>query len=249
MQIVVSELLTTYQEVGTGKCIVLLHGWGDNHKTFSKLTNDLSKKYKVVTLDLPGFGSTEAPETVWGLEDYANFVAKFLSKTKNSPYAFIGHSNGGSVAIKGLASNVLESEKLILLSSAGIRDRQKLRRSVTKFIAKVGKLTTFFLSNKTKNKLRKKLYGAVGSDMLVAPHLQETFKKTVSQDVQVDAKKLKLPTLLIYGSSDKATPPLYGEVYKELINGSKLEVIPDAEHFIHHDNPGRVLELVEDFLK
>ena len=85
--------------------------------------------------------------------------------------------------------------------------------------------------------------------MLVAEHLQDTFKKVVSDDVQADAGKLVLPTLLIYGDEDKAAPLAYGQKFHELIKGSQLEVVDGAGHFVHHDQPALVLRYIEEFLK
>ncbi len=249
MQVVVDSLLTNYVQTGKGKqSILLLHGWGDNLQTFKNLQTELSKKCSVVNVDLPGFGNTQAPAGVWDLDNYAKFVAAFLKKIDVNPSVIIAHSNGGALAIRGLATGVLNSNKLVLLSSSGIRNTQKARRFGLKIIAKTGKVTTFWLPTSSKQKLRKKLYGVAGSDMLVAPHIQETFKKTVRQDVQADAKKITTPTLLIYGEQDKATPPAYGELFHNLIDGSTFESVGGAEHFVHHDKPEVVLKLVEDFL-
>lgn len=249
MQVIVDDLLTSYEKTGKGPVVLMLHGWGDSQATFKNLVDSLKPTYTVVTLDLPGFGQTEPPREVWGLGDYAQFVKAFLEKADaKKPEAIIAHSNGGAVAIHGLAEGVLSADKLVLLAAAGIRDRQSLRRLSLKIIAKAGRLATFWLPARHKKALQKKLYGAAGSDMLVAPHLQETFKATVRQDVQADAKRLKLPTLLVYGQDDKATPPLYGETFHRLVAGSKLEII-QAGHFVHHDQPKEVARRVKEFLK
>lgn len=251
MQIVVDGLLTTYQSSGTKKLtVLLLHGWGDDHKTFAKLQTALSKSYTVVSVDLPGFGGTQVPEAVWGLEDYAKFVTSFLNKRGITKLeAVVAHSNGGAVAIYGLAHHIFSAEKLILLAAAGIRNKQKGRKLVVKIVAKVGKVATIWMPEHHRKKLQKKLYGTVGSDMLVVPQLQETFKKTVRQDVQAEAKQLTVPTLLIYGSKDTATPPLYGKIYHDLISGSELQVVDGASHFVHHDEPDQVLQSIEEFLQ
>lgn len=248
---VVDGLLTNYTKAGKNKkCLVLLHGWGDSVATYARLSKKLADDYTVVAIDLPGFGGTQIPEGVWGLEDYAAFVAAFLKKADiSSVYAFVAHSNGGAVAIKGLASGTLKANRLVLLASAGIRTLQKGRRMAVKMVAKAGKAATFWLPTHHKQTLQKKLYGTVGSDMLVVPSLQETFKKTVRQDVQADARQLKLPVLLIYGEDDQATPVMYGEMYHQLIGGSTLEVISGAGHFVHHDKPDQVTHAIERFLK
>ena len=249
MQIVVDSLLTHYEQTGSGKqTVVMVHGWGDSLATFDVLAQKLSKTYTVVTVDLPGFGTTQAPQDIWGLEEYASFIASFVSKLKLRVHVFIGHSNGGSVLIKGLANNTLNCEKLVLVASAGIRDQEKAKRTALKVIAKSGKAATFWLPNSQKQKLRKKLYGTIGSDLMVAPHMQETFKRTVRQDVQADARKLSVPTLLIYGTKDTATPVVYGEIYDQLINNSTLVKIENASHFVHQENPNEVFNCIKDFL-
>ena len=85
--------------------------------------------------------------------------------------------------------------------------------------------------------------------MLVAEHLQETFKKIITDDVRVDALHLTLPTLLVYGDKDESTPVRYGTMFNEAIKGSKLEVLPGAGHFVHNDEPEKVTKAIEGFLK
>lgn len=241
--------MTNYQLSGKGKLVVLLHGWGDSSKGLGDLAKELSKKNQVLSLDLPGFGATQAPKEVWNLDDYGLFVASALKKLNlKQPYAIIGHSNGGSLAIRALAQGVLKADKLVLLASAGIRDRDSVKRLFLKIIAKTGNLATIWMPERYRQALRKSLYGVAGSDIMVAPHLEETFKKTVRQDVQSDAMMLDLPTLLIFARNDRAVPVADGYKYKELIRGAQLEVIEDASHFVHLDKADQVTGLVERFL-
>ena len=250
MNIVVSDLLTTYAMVGKGsKTIVLLHGWADNLTTFSQLQEDLGKDYRLISLDLPGFGGTDVPPETWGLANYADFTAAFLQKIKVANlYAIIGHSNGGAIAICGLSSGELTAKKLVLLASAGVRDVQTARKKVLKVVAKTGKALTKPLPKPLRAKLRRSLYKAAGSDLLVAEHLQETFKKVVSQDIQAYAAGLQLPVLLIYGQNDTDTPPAYGRLLNQRIEGSDLKIITQAGHFVHHDQPAIVARAITEFL-
>ncbi len=249
MQLVVDNLLTNYSTLGSGPVLLLLHGWGDDLRTFTALQDKLVTSYKVIAVDLPGFGQTQMPSVAWNLDNYADFTKKFLSKVgADKPYAIIGHSNGGALAIRGLASGTLEADKLILLAASGVRNGQSVKRLVFKVIAKVGKVATFWLPMSAKQKLRKRLYGVAGSDMLVAPHLQETFKTTVRQDIQEDAKKLKQPVLLIYAEKDAAVPPADGKKLAQLIPNARFVEVGGADHFVHHSVPQEVLKLVQEFL-
>lgn len=250
MQVVVDSLLTQYRRKGKGKTVVVLHGWGDNSAGLSVLCDHLSKQYDVIAVDLPGFGGTVPPSVAWGLDEYAHFVKAFLRKIGvKKVWAYIGHSNGGAMAIRGLASGDLEAEKLVLLASAGIRNVYKGRNKALRIITKTGKLFSAPLPAAVKQKLRRKVYKTVGSDMLVAEHMQETFKRVVTDDVRADAAQLVLPALLLYGENDEATPVWYGEQFHELIPVSTLEVLPGAGHFVHIDRPAEVGRAIGEFLQ
>lgn len=248
MNIVVDDLLTTYQRQGTGKTVVFLHGWGDNSATFQSLQTALGADFDTISFDLPGFGQTQMPTGVWGLDDYAQFVGHALDKLGTRPYVIIAHSNGGAIAIRGLKNGILNIDKLVLLSSSGIRGEYNSRKKALRLAAKTGKVLTFPLPGTVKKRLRKHAYQRIGSDMFVAEHLQETFKKVVTDDILADAQNITVPTLIVYGKDDTATPPRYGELLHKAIKNSQLVILPSAGHFVHHDQPNEVQRLVREFL-
>jgi len=250
MQVIVDGLLTTYERSGRGKMVVLLHGWGDRAAGLRTVQTALAKQYDVIAPDLPGFGGTQAPKDVWDLNKYIQFVDHFLTKIGcREVYAFVGHSNGGAMAVRGVGQGMLKADRLVLLASAGVRGEYQGRNRALRYITKAGKALTMPLPASVKRKLRRKVYDAVGSDMLVAEHLQETFKRVVTDDVRADAPKVAVPTLLLYGEADRATPVRYGEWFHELIEGSTLEVLPGAGHFVHLDRPHEVMRAIEEFLR
>jgi pimeloyl-ACP methyl ester carboxylesterase len=249
MQLVVNQLLTTYHRAGKGKVVLILHGWGDNSRGLEDLQSALATQFDVIVLDLPGFGGTQAPTDAWGLSEYAGFVAAALVKLKEKPYAIIGHSNGGAIAIRGLANTTLQAEKLVLLASAGIRNQYNGRNLALRVAAKTGKALTKPLPRSLQKKLRATAYRKIGSDMLVAEHMQETFKRVVTDDVQGDTAQVKIPSLLIYGYNDTATPVQHGELLQSGLRHSELHVVPEAGHFVHLDQPKEVTNLIQEFLK
>ena len=248
MQIVVDQLLTSYQLSGNGKLAVVLHGWGDSSQGSLALQKTLAQQFKVLAIDLPGFGGTQAPPTAWGLTEYATFVQATLRKLDLSVYAYIGHSNGGAIAIRGLSNGTLTSQKLVLLASAGIRNQYNGRKYILRVAARTGKALTSPLPKRLRKKIQAKVYATIGSDMLVAEHLQETFKRIITDDVQADAKHVTQPCLLIYGQNDTATPIQHGELLAEALPNGELKVIPNAGHFVYLDKPNEVRALIEGFL-
>jgi pimeloyl-ACP methyl ester carboxylesterase len=234
---------------GKGRLILLLHGWGDSSNGVKDLQKRLSASYTVLTPDLPGFGATQPPHAAWDLDDYSKFIEDLLTKLDQAqPYAVIGHSNGGAMAIRAISLGRLSPKKLVLMASAGVRTNSNFRRFILKIVAKTGNLATIWMPERYRRALRKTLYGVAGSDMMVAPHIEDTFRKTVRQDVQADAASIKVSTLLIYAANDDAIPIADGRQYNKLIRNSKLEIIQDAGHFVHIDQPEKTTKLIEEFL-
>ena len=249
MKTIVQNLVTNYSRDGSGRQLLVLHGWADNGSNWQQFAHTLTKEYEVIVPDLPGFGSTEMPPDIWGIGEYATFVSEFIKKTKITPYAIIAHSNGGSIAIHAIANKLIFPTKLVLLASAGIRNSGKGRKRTLRVVAKTGKVFTSVLPASKRYQLRNKLYKYAGSDMLIVEELQETFKRIVSEDVRTDAELITIPTLLIYGTLDNSTPVEYGKILSESIPNSKLEIIKGGDHFIHIRTETQVINLLESFLK
>ena len=249
MNIVVDKLLTNYSLSGKGKLVLLLHGWGDDSRGLAGLQKDLADEYKVLAIDLPGFGGTQAPADSWDLDDYAAFLRVALDKLKLANlHAVIGHSNGGALALRAMSLGLLDADRLVLLATSGVRSRGNAKRAGFKLIAKVGRAATFWMPARYRQGLRRRLYGAAGSDMLAVPQMEATFKRVVRQDVQNDAKKINQPTLLVYATDDEAVPPADGRIYHKLIKDSRLEIVTGS-HFVHLDHPERVAGMIKEFLK
>lgn len=248
MQTIVDGKLINYIRQGSGPVVLILHGWADRADNWQQFVAKMSNDFDVVVPSLPGFGGSESPSKAWGLEDYAEFTKLFTSKLGIKPEVIIGHSNGGAIAIKGLADGIIDTNRLVLLASAGIRSTDSRRKSILKYVAKTGKVITLVLPSSVRRKLRGKLYKTIGSDMLVSEHMQPTFKKIVSQDVMADAAQLQIPTLLVYGENDDATPVSYGRLFHEQISSSSLEIIGGAGHFIYLDRPDEVVSSIKAFI-
>lgn len=248
MKIIVQNMATEYRDEGSGPAMLFLHGWQDNLHTFDSLVPLLSGDCRIVRLDLPGFGQSEAPRTAWHIDDYAGFVAEFIKKTGISVDVLIGHSLGGRIALKGMASKTLDAQKIVLIASAGIAERNTFRILFFRRLAKIGRFVTavppfgFF-----REALRRRLYQRLESDYLSAGPLKETFLNIINQDLSDSAKAITKPVLLIWGSEDRETPLRDGQRLATLIPGAALEVISGAGHFVHQEKPQEVAGLIRKF--
>lgn len=250
MQVVVNDLLTNYQLQGTGKLVLFLHGWGDSSQGSVALQKALAEQYQVLALDLPGFGKTQAPSEGWDLDNYAHFIQAFLQKLElEQPYTLVGHSNGGAVSVRAISLGAVQPQKLVLIAASGVRSGKTFRKAALQILAKVGNLATIGMPERYRQTLREQLYKSAGSDLNVVEGMQDTFKKTVKQDVQADAATITQPTLLIFAADDKAVPPYMGERYASLIKNADFHLVPNAGHFVHLDKPAEVTDLIEEFLQ
>lgn len=238
--------MTEYRRLGAGEPILILHGWGDDSRSWESFARELSKQYDVVIPDLPGFGGTQAPKQAWGLTDYAEFVRDFLQKLDVRPRLVLGHSNGGAIAVRAVGQGYLQPEKIVLAASAGVRGTKN--RKTLYVMTKVGKVVSAPLPKKVKSQLRRKLYVKAGSDLLVAEHMQDTFKRIVRDDVREDAAYISVPTLLIYGDQDTETPIALGRQLEAAIDGSIFVELHGKGHLLQLDAPQELLQNVKDFV-
>jgi pimeloyl-ACP methyl ester carboxylesterase len=247
MKVIVKGLATEYQDEGSGPILLMLHGWGDSLHSFDLLAHRLGG-FRVVRLDLPGFGGTELPHGDWDVADYARFVAEFCEKISIKTDYLLGHSFGGRINIKSLAHGILSAQKLILVGSAGVADRPTLQNNAFMTIAKVGKVLLKPFPRSWYLNLRRELYNVTGGDYVSAGALKETFVRVISEDLSTDAAHLKLPTLLVWGEDDLVTPISEGRKLNELIEDSKLHILHGAGHFVHQQKTDEVAELIKKFL-
>ncbi|MCX6305350.1 MAG: alpha/beta hydrolase [Bacteroidetes bacterium] len=84
---------------GTGKIIVLLHGFTESLKIWTSFSLQLSKKYRVITIDLPGHGKSDSIDKIHSMELMADVVHEVLKKLKVGKCLMVGHSMGGYVTL------------------------------------------------------------------------------------------------------------------------------------------------------
>jgi pimeloyl-ACP methyl ester carboxylesterase len=253
MNLVVEGLLLHYRIDGkrSAPAILLLHGWGSSSQAFDQLAGRLGADYQVVLLDLPGFGNSSPPPPSWHITDYAKLVKTFLDKAGISHLICLGgHSFGGRVAIKAVATGEIKPEHLVLMGSAGIGHSGSLRNQLFKAVAKTGKAVTALPGlSALRTRLRSRLYQAAGSsDYVNAGPLQQVFVNTINEDLQADAAKIKVPTLLVWGDLDTDTPLADGQKLAAKIPQSQLEVVGSAGHYVFVDQPWPVEQLIKEFL-
>ena len=113
----INGLETYFTMEGRGDAVILLHGWGTSSQSLAPLCGALADSFRVLAVDLPGFGWSMAPPTAWGTAEYAGHVERLMRETGIQGAAFLGHSFGGRVAIRLAAT---DRRHVLTLASSGI---------------------------------------------------------------------------------------------------------------------------------
>lgn len=220
--------------------IVLLHGWGQNIQMMDMLGHPFESEYRIIILDLPGFGESKEPPTFWNVTDYTTFLHDFLTELKVSNPVLIGHSFGGRIAIN--YASRFETEKVILLSAPFRPKKKKLNLKVRiyKIIKKIKLLKP--VTNYLRNKWGSTDYKNASEIM------RGSLVKIVNEDLTENAKKIEAPVLLIYGTLDKDVP-LKEAIYLEtILKDGGLVKYNGLGHYAYLENLNQTINILKNFL-
>ncbi len=249
----VKGLNINYIEEGEGDLVVLLHGWGSNITLFNASVELLSKGYKVVTMDMPGFGESEEPKEPWCVDDYVDFVLEFLKDYDSDKVTLLGHSFGGRVIIK-LCSRELpfEVHKVILVDAAGVKPKKTLKQKIKQRIYKMTKwifslkIVLMLFPDALEN-LRKRNGSADYNS--ATPIMRQTLVRVVNEDLTHLMPNIKAPTLLIWGTEDDATPLSDAHIMEKLMPEAGLVTFEGAGHYSFLERQGQYLRVLASFMK
>lgn len=238
-------------EPGEGPTVVLMHGWGCRAETLESIARTVRELGRpIINVDFPGFGDSQEPPEVWGVEEYTRAMEELLRREQVGDDAvLLGHSFGGRVGIVYASRNPVG--KLILVDAAGVKPRRTLRYYLKVYSFKAQKHLLRLLLGKRKaeerlNRLRAK---AGSSDYQNAsPRMRAIMSRVVNEDLCDLMPLIKAPTLLIWGEEDTATPPADAHKMERLIPGAGLVMFPGAGHYSFLDRPARFAAVLRSFL-
>jgi pimeloyl-ACP methyl ester carboxylesterase len=244
-------------------CVVMLHGFGSSLQTFDAWAAGLSAKYRVVRFDLPGFGLTGADPT----GDYSDartmkLFAGLLNKLHIAKASFIGNSMGGRFAWEFASEDPDRVDKLVLISPDGFASTGFEYGKAPAVPLMLRALPYIMPKSMLKQTLApayadpRRLSDAVVTryyDFMRAPGVRQAVidrtAQTVLQDPLPLLRKIKAPTLLLWGEQDAMIPIANSADYLAAISGAKLVKLPGLGHVPQEELPGPALDIVEQFLE
>jgi pimeloyl-ACP methyl ester carboxylesterase len=225
-----------------GRRVLILHGWNSAAERYrDALSSVPDAAATVVVPDLPGFGATSVPSDSWGIREYAAWVEQLLASLGWEQAVIFGHSFGGRVAIRLAADSPRRCSGLILYSAAGTTPRRRVKVTLFRAIAKAG--GAFFALPGLRQlaaPARRLLYRAAREhDYERAGRLRSIFRRVVAEDLTPVLSRITVPTVVLWGTEDRATPFSDAERMHQAIAGSHLLRIDGAGHAVHREDPKR----------
>ncbi len=212
------------------KTIAFIHGWGADKYNLGMIYDPLISKYRIISVDLPGFGKSPAPGKTIGSPEYAEILKSFFKKLNICEINYVGHSFGGKIGIILAAESNSIIRRLVLIDSTGIRSRHS-----PLYHLRVGsyKILKFFIRHFGSDAGRlEKLKSKFGStDYKNAAGMRDILVRQVNEDFSGILKKIECPVFLYWGEKDRDTPLWMAKKMKRLIGDSALYVVKGGGHF------------------
>jgi pimeloyl-ACP methyl ester carboxylesterase len=260
----VDGLKVYYKETGPqgAPALLLLHGFGSSLQAWDDWSLKLEQKYRLIRLDLPGFGLTGAsPANDYSEEKDLAILTHFVDKLGLEKFSVVGHSMGGKMAWSLAASQPERVQALVLMAPDGFPETKDIGTKPYEVPAIMG-LIKYVLP---KYLVRKSIEPAFSDadalndalvnryfDMLRAPGVRGAILERSNQTIYTDPvprlKAIKAPTLLIWGEQDQMIPSTNAQSYANILSNSTTVLVPKLGHLLQEEQPEKGLAAVMQFL-
>ena len=248
---------------GSGPPLLLIHGTAASLHTWEGWTESLKTDFRIIRLDLPGFGLTGPdPEARYQLDEYAQFIQAFMSQLGIEKYSLAGNSLGGGIAWHVAALYPDSVEKLILVDPNGLP--KDAPPSMVFRLAK-NRITAALLKKFTPrsviaNNLEQVYYRDEKISEDLVTRYQDLTRRAGNRQAFVDRANIKdrpdlklfsqisCPVLIQWGRHDTWIPASDAELFNAYITNSQVIIYEDAGHVPMEEIPEKSAADVRRFL-
>lgn len=256
-----------YQERGAGEVLVLIHGNNSSAYSWKDVFDELAKSFRVVALDLKGFGFTAKPEGDYRLETQAALVIGLLDQLKIERATLCGSSMGGGVALAAAINYPQRVRSLILVDSTAFETGAggaSLAPAYVRWPYIGGAVTALALTSDSlvREGLRKSFHDEA---KVTNERVEAYYRPLLTRGGQRAARlvrdqrdytriensldKIRQPTLIIWGAQDELILLADGQRLHTQIAGSQLVVFDNCGHLPQEEMPERFAWEVLEFMK
>jgi pimeloyl-ACP methyl ester carboxylesterase len=256
------DIKLAYVDEGKGKeTILMIHGLGSYLPAWKKNISELSKYYRVIAVDLPGYGKSSKLPHSGLMSFYAGVIAEFIQKLDLGPVNLAGHSMGGQISMVLALEKPELVKRLILVDPAGFEAFTAGQRNWFKDVMtpNLVRLTTvdaietnlasnfYRMPDDARFMIEDRIAMRDASDFeAYCLAVARSVHGMVEEPVLEKLTRIKTPTLIFFGENDMLIPNRYlnpgftskiANTGAGLIKGSKLVMVPKCGHFMMFEKP------------
>lgn len=244
-----------YRKIGKGYPIILLHGFCETHEIWDGLTKDLSKKFEIFTIDLPGFGNSPPLSTPSSIDEVGAKVFEWIDRQQIQKPVVIGHSLGGYVALAMAKQHPEDFAGIGLIQSTAFPDTEEKkvnRNKVIEFVKTHG--TDPFIDTFVPGLFFDKSHPAIPQiDKIARGTTKETLLAYTAlmrdRPSSIDfIKKTNLPVLILGGDKDTIIPAEITLEHGKLASNSSLQLLKNIGHMAMYESPLETQNAIELFM-
>jgi pimeloyl-ACP methyl ester carboxylesterase len=255
---------------GKGRPILLLHGFATSSFTWQAVEPELSKRHRVIAVDLRGFGASDKPlDDHYSVFDQAEAVQALIEQENLKDLTVVGHSFGGGVtlalALKSAQQAQPRIKNIVLIDTVAYKQPIPIffRLLQVPMLGDVGMALVppevqseqgLRLAYHDREKITKRAIAEYAS-ALYSPEARHALKKTVEQivppnieEIADSYKTIKTPALVLWCKDDKVVPSFFGRRLKADLPSSELIVFSDCGHMPQEEKPQDTVRAIESFL-
>jgi 3-oxoadipate enol-lactonase len=258
-QITSDDADISYEVLGSGPPVVLLHPFPANHELWKPAAQALISHYRIILPDLRGHGDSGIGAGPALMQKHAADISRVLDHEEIGRAAFVGVSIGGYVLFEFWRKYRARVEALVLCNTKAQSDTPEARAGRLQAAADVMERGTEpFFESMLPKLLGKTTYGTRPD--LVDGALRMT-RKMSPEDVAMVQRgmaerrdsvemlnTINVPTLIVTGDEDIFTGAAEAELMRQNVPNSQMKVIAKAGHYSPWEQPGEVGKLVRQFL-
>ncbi len=244
--IVTEQGVVHYEAYGRGTPVILLHGWLGSWGCWLGTMEALASHHRTYALDFWGFGESDKRRESYNISDFVALVEQFMERLGIQAAPVMGHSMGGTVALKLALDRPQRVSKVAMVGSPIDG------RSLNLFLKLAGFPWIAFLVWNSPSLLRlgirlfapwiaaswSEWYGMLMRDL--SRMTLESFLWSIHSlhhtDLRPRLHALRMPALGVYGRGDKIVDPRQAELL-EKVSGARVVMMQSARHFPMLDEP------------
>ena len=267
-----------FRDEGNAKnpTVILLHGFNGSLLNFDRLVPLLVEDYRLVSIDLPGFGLTGAiPSADYSTESFIDTVTTLTTHLGIEKFSIAGNSMGGGVAWRYALNNPRKVESLILIASSGVMTEEDSRKFAERKENSpiVWRLMNSNILKRFLNYYTPKFFATQGLKVSVYDQklaniehamqfhdlvlLEGSRNAILSMSMGSRSKmhgpeslsRIEAPTLVIHGDKDNIIPIERSQVFEEYIDKVEVKIYSQIGHLPMYEDPNKTANDIKSFLQ